>query len=95
VVERAFFVHSTTLGVRRRTLERVVLARSFATVATLYGKVRVKVGALDGEVLSAAPEFEDCRRLATRARVPAREVLAAAAAAARALLPRRPRKPRA
>ncbi len=94
-VERAFFSHSTTLGLRRRALERVVLARSFATVATPYGKVRVKLGALDGEILGAQPEFDDCRRLATRAQVPAREVLAAAAAAARALLPRRTRRPRA
>jgi pyridinium-3,5-bisthiocarboxylic acid mononucleotide nickel chelatase len=94
-VERAFFAHSTTLGLRRRALERVVLARSFATVATPYGKVRIKLGALDGEILGAQPEFDDCRRLATRAQVPAREVLAAAATAARALLPRRPRRPRA
>ena len=94
-VERAFFTHSTTLGVRRRALERVVLARSFATVATPYGKVRVKLGALDGEILGAQPEFDDCRRLATRAHVPTREVLAAAVAAARALLPRRTRSPRA
>ena len=94
-VERAFFTHSTTLGLRRRALERVVLARSFATVATPYGKVRVKLGALEGEILGAQPEFDDCRRLATRGHVPAREVLAAAVAAARALLPRRPQRPRA
>jgi hypothetical protein len=93
-VERAFFAHSTTLGLRRRSLQRVVLARSFATVATPYGKVRIKLGALDGEILGAQPEFDDCRRLATRAHVPVREVLAAAATAARALLPR-PRRPRA
>jgi uncharacterized protein (TIGR00299 family) protein len=86
-VERALFANSTTLGLRRRALERVVLARSFAPVATPYGKVRIKLGALDGEILGAQPEFEDCRRLAARAGVPAREVLAAAAAAARALLP--------
>jgi pyridinium-3,5-bisthiocarboxylic acid mononucleotide nickel chelatase len=86
-VERAFFANSTTLGLRRRALERVVLARSFASVATAYGKVRIKLGALDGEILGAQPEFEDCRRLAAQARVPAREVLAAAAAAARTLLP--------
>jgi uncharacterized protein (TIGR00299 family) protein len=94
-VERAFFTHSTTLGLRRRALERVVLARSFETVATPYGKVRIKLGALDGEILGAQPEFDDCRRLATRAQVPVREVLAAAANAGRALLPRRPRGPRA
>src|SRR5439155_19365970 len=88
VVERAFFAASTTLGLRRRALDRVVLARSFAKVTTPYGAVRVKVAALDGQVLGAQPEFEDCRRLATRAGVAAREVLSAAAAAARQLLPR-------
>jgi len=91
-VERAFFRNSTTLGLRRRRLERVVLARSFVKVATRYGSVRAKIAVLDGEVLGAHPEFEDCRRLAARARVPVREVVAAAAAAARAALPKR--KPR-
>jgi len=91
-VERAFFRNSTTLGLRRRRLERVVLARSFVKVATRYGSVRAKVAVLDGEVLGAHPEFEDCRRLAARARVPVREVVAAAAAAARAALAAR--KPR-
>jgi uncharacterized protein (TIGR00299 family) protein len=86
-VERAFFRHSTTLGLRRRALERVVLARAFAKVATPYGPVRVKVAAFGDEVVGAQPEFEDCRRLAARRGVSAREVLAAAAAAARALLP--------
>lgn len=85
-VEGAFFRNSTTLGLRRRRLERVVLARSFVKVATRYGAVRAKLAALDGEVLGAHPEFEDCRRLAARARVPVREVVAAAAAAARAWL---------
>jgi uncharacterized protein (TIGR00299 family) protein len=88
-VERAFFRNSTTLGLRRRRLERVVLARSFVKVATAYGVVRAKISVLDGEVLGAHPEFEDCRRLAARARVPVREVVAAAAAAARAALPKR------
>ena len=85
-VERAFFRNSTTLGLRRRRLERVVLARSFIDVATKYGSVRAKLAALDGEVLGAHPEFEDCRRLAARAHVPVREVVAAAAAAARGWL---------
>ena len=85
-VERAFFRNSTTLGLRRRRMERVVLARSFVKVETRYGAVRAKLAALDGEVLGAHPEFEDCRRLAVRARVPVREVVAAAAAAARAWL---------
>jgi uncharacterized protein (TIGR00299 family) protein len=90
-VERAFFLNSTTLGLRRRPLERVVLPRSFARVVTPYGDVRVKLAALDGETVGATPEYEDCRKLAARGRVPVREVVAAAAAAARNLLPRRRR----
>jgi uncharacterized protein (TIGR00299 family) protein len=85
-VQRAFFRHSTTLGVRVQPMARAVLARAFESVVTPYGAVRVKLGALDGEILGAQPEFEDCRRLATRAHVPVRVVLAAATAAAHALL---------
>jgi uncharacterized protein (DUF111 family) len=71
-------------------MTRAVLARAFETVDTSYGPVRVKLGALDGEVLGAQPEFEDCRRLAARAGVPVRAVLAAATAAANALVAGRP-----
>jgi uncharacterized protein (TIGR00299 family) protein len=93
-VERAFFVHSTTLGVRRQAMTRAVLARAFETVDTSFGPVRVKLGALDGEVLGAQPEFEDCRRLAARAGVPVRAVLAAATAAAHAVVAGRAGRPR-
>jgi uncharacterized protein (TIGR00299 family) protein len=93
-VRRAFFQHSTTLGVRLQPMARSVLARAFESVDTPYGAVRVKLGALDGEIVGAAPEFEDCRKLAARAGVPVRAVLAAAAAAAQALAEARgaPRK---
>lgn len=85
-VQRAFFRNSTTLGVRMQALGRAVLGRAFETVKTPYGPVRVKIGALDGEVLGAQPEFEDCRRLASRAGVPVQKVWAAAAAAGHALV---------
>jgi uncharacterized protein (TIGR00299 family) protein len=84
-VETAFFAHSTTLGLRRQRFERAVLERARAKVKTAYGEVRVKLAARDGEVLGAAPEFEDCRRLALRAHVPVRRVMAEASAAALAL----------
>jgi uncharacterized protein (DUF111 family) len=94
-VAGAFFAHSTTLGVRQSRLQRMVLARSKATVETRFGKVPVKVAALDGasHLLRAVPEFEDCKRLAARAAVPVQEVLAEAAAAATRLAgdPLRPR----
>src|SRR6185295_318468 len=86
-VERAFFLHSTTLGIRVRPVRRATLPRSLATVETAYGPVRVKVAGLDGEPIGAQPEFDDCRRRAAAAGVPVRRVWAAAVAAASALVP--------
>jgi hypothetical protein len=91
-VEQAFFANSTTLGVRRMRLERAVLSRSLASVKTRFGTVSVKLASDGARVLGAAPEFDDCRRLASQAGVPVRTVLAAAAAAASRLLPSRERK---
>ncbi len=81
-VARAFFENSTTIGLRSLPLGRTVLARSRGEVKTPWGKVSVKVSALDGRVLAATPEFEDCRRLAKAGQAPLRAVLAAASAAA-------------
>jgi pyridinium-3,5-bisthiocarboxylic acid mononucleotide nickel chelatase len=81
-VERACFANSSTLGVRRQLMQRTVLDRALATVATRFGEVRVKVASRQGEVLGATPEFEDCRKLGLRAGVPVREVVAEANAAA-------------
>jgi hypothetical protein len=86
-VEQAFFLNSTTLGVRRARMERAVLSRSLASVKTRFGTVAVKLAADGDGMLGAAPEFEDCRRLAHKAGVPVRTVLAAAAVAASRLLP--------
>jgi uncharacterized protein (DUF111 family) len=85
-IERAFFSHSTTLGVRKQLMDRTVLDRSMTKVTTDYGEVRVKVAARDGVPLGATPEFDDCRKLALRAGVPVRRVMAEANAKALLLL---------
>lgn len=41
---RVLFTESTTLGVRRRSVERCALRRKSVSVSTTYGEVRVKVG---------------------------------------------------
>jgi pyridinium-3,5-bisthiocarboxylic acid mononucleotide nickel chelatase len=65
---------TTTLGVRRRSVERHVCEREVVTVATPLGVVRVKRKRWQGEDLGTAPEYEDCARLAREHRVPLREV---------------------
>ncbi len=93
-VQRAFFENSTTIGLRIFPVSRRVLPRSLARIVTRFGALSVKAVMLDGRMRSATPEFDDCKRLATKANVPVREVVAAAEAAAAAMLERRPRKRR-
>ena len=42
--------------------------------------MRIKIGEMGGEVVHAAPEYEDCRTLAAARSVPVREVMRAALA---------------
>lgn len=72
------FRETTTLGLRVSTVLRRCLAREWREVQTEYGAVRVKLGLLDGEVINAAPEYEDCARLAREKGVPAKAVYEAA-----------------
>lgn len=55
---------TSTLGLRVRREDRVVLERRFETVQTEFGEIRIKLGLRDGAVLNAQPEFEDCRAAA-------------------------------
>ena len=72
---------STAFGVRRHLTERRKLRRELVTVDTSFGPVTVKLGLLNGEVVQASPEFESCRVVAERARVPLKRVFEAASRA--------------
>jgi len=69
---------TSAFGVRRTVAERRKLRREFVEVKTKYGKVTVKLGRLDGEVVQIAPEFESCKKLAQAAKVPLARVYEAA-----------------
>jgi uncharacterized protein (TIGR00299 family) protein len=75
------FRETTTLGVRSYEARRRVLARETVTVETSLGSVRMKLARMNGSVLNAAPEYEDCRRIAAERGVPLKQVLAEAALA--------------
>jgi len=76
---------SGSLGCRYHAAARFEAEREILEVATAFGTVRLKRARLDGRPLAAAPEFEDCRRLALAGGVPWRNVYRAALTAAGAL----------
>ena len=69
------FAETTTLGVRRREEKRQVLVRRWETVQTRWGGVRIKIASMNGSVSNYAPEYEDCRRIATEQKVPLKSVM--------------------
>jgi uncharacterized protein (DUF111 family) len=79
-ISDALLRESTTLGVRYYRVERMVLERSVEEVSTRFGPVRIKLGHRGGTVLNAQPEFEDCRRIAQKEKVPIKQVWAEALA---------------
>ncbi len=54
-----FLRHTPTLGVRVRPVGRYVAERDIVTVETEFGPIRIKRKWLGGEMVSAAPEYED------------------------------------
>src|SRR3954468_745996 len=72
------FRDSTTIGIRYEEMARTCLDRAVETVQTPYGEVRFKIARRDGVELNAAPEFEDCARVAAAHGVSIKTVQAAA-----------------
>jgi hypothetical protein len=80
-LQQLIFRETTTLGIRVREENRVILARELTPVETDFGVIHIKTGSLHGEEQNAAPEFEDCRRAAATFDVPLKTVIQAALAA--------------
>jgi pyridinium-3,5-bisthiocarboxylic acid mononucleotide nickel chelatase len=72
------FRETTTLGLRYHEVFRECLARERVSVPTPWGTVRIKVARQGDAIMNAAPEFDDCVRLATEHRRAVKEVQAAA-----------------
>jgi len=76
------FSETSTLGLRVSRQSRRVAERETLSVDTPFGKVRVKVGKYKGQLISVAPEYDDCRKIAMREDMPIKEIFEAARRAA-------------
>jgi uncharacterized protein (TIGR00299 family) protein len=72
------FAETTTFGIRTYRAQRRALPREWVNVATSYGSVRIKVSRSNGHVLHAAPEYDDCRKLAVEKQVPLQQIISEA-----------------
>ncbi|MBN1940143.1 MAG: nickel pincer cofactor biosynthesis protein LarC [Candidatus Aminicenantes bacterium] len=77
----AVFTETPTIGLRYYPVERRALERRTETVRVEGRRVRVKTALLEGRVVNAQPEFEDCLVLAKARKLPLKDVIRRAAAA--------------
>jgi uncharacterized protein (TIGR00299 family) protein len=66
---------TSSIGLRYYETRRRVMQREIKTVDTKFGKIRVKVSKLGNEIIKAAPEYEDCRKIARQFNIPLIEVM--------------------
>lgn len=69
---------TSTLGIRIKDGWRKVVHREIITVHSPFGPIRVKIGKLNGKVVTASPEYEDCRQIALKTHRPLKEIYQAA-----------------
>jgi pyridinium-3,5-bisthiocarboxylic acid mononucleotide nickel chelatase len=74
VVERVLFRETTTIGVRRRSVERVALQRSTISVDVQGHSVSVKVAVLPDGTRRAKPEFVDVQRVSLATGQPLQDI---------------------
>jgi len=69
------FRETTSIGVRIQEVGRKKLNREMKEVETPYGRIRVKISRRGDEILSATPEYDDCRRIAEEKHIPLKVVM--------------------
>ena len=73
-LSRIILEETSTFGVRIYKANRKKIEREFRKIKTKYGIVKIKLGKLNGKIIKKYPEYEDCKRIAKREKIPIRKV---------------------
>ncbi len=71
---RLLLSEANTLGVRMQHMQRRKARREQRTIETPFGTMQVKVKLMGNNIISAAPEYEECRRISIERSLPLEEV---------------------
>lgn len=67
---KLLLIETSTFGVRYHKFEKTMLDRKFEKLETKYGEIQIKLGYLDGKLIKVTPEYEDCKIMAKKERIP-------------------------
>ena len=63
-------LQTSTFGIRYSKYNRVTLDRKFTKIETEYGKITVKLGYYNGQLIRITAEYEDCKKISINKNIP-------------------------
>jgi len=73
-IAEMIFKETSTLGIRRETVNRYCLDREKQLLKLPYGEIEIKVAKLDGDIVNSSPEYESCKKLAKKTGKPLKDI---------------------
>jgi len=70
----AIFEETTSIGIRKYKVEKIMLSREFSKVKTKYGDITIKKSYYKGKLAKYKPEYEECRTIAKEKNITLEEV---------------------
>ena len=64
------FEETTSIGVRKYSVEKIMLNRDFSKVRTEYGDITIKKAYYKGKLVKYKPEYEECKAIAREKNIP-------------------------
>ena len=74
VMTEILLKETSSFGVRFFKVCRATLDRKVKTVKTSWGLVKIKIGLLNGDIVQASPEYEDCKKISIKKKVSIRTI---------------------
>ncbi len=73
-VNEVLFRETSTIGIRKYSIDKTMLERKIEQVETRFGEVRVKSAFYQGVCIKSKPEYDDCIKIARSRKIPISQV---------------------
>lgn len=69
-VLKVIFTETTSIGLRKTKVDKIMLQRKIEQLHTKMGDVKIKKSYFEGSLVSCKPEYEDCKKMARTNKIP-------------------------
>jgi len=73
-INEVLFMETSTIGIRKYSVDKTMLDRKIEQVSTRFGEVRIKSAFYKGICIKSKPEYDDCIKIARLKNIPISDV---------------------